>query len=453
MSRWILSCIVVGVLSSAALSQMCDPALRQVLAPPNGEEWIGLGFSIEIQEDWAYVGAGLDLVDGVDSGSVHIYHFDGTLWVDQGRIVPPDPQSLQYFGENMSIDGNTMMIGAPGDRQFSGAIYVYDRVDDQWIFVQKLTASDGHNSQVFARVFLRGDMAVVGANGWISGPIPGAAYVFERTESGWVEIQKLTPSDSQSGDLFGVSCMFEGEWMIIGSPYTHNFKDFVHGSAYVFHLQDGSWVETQRFHIERDVFSMSEFGSAVAIEGEQIFVGEPGDDNPRNTGSVHVFEQDGDEWVQSQELTPQNDATRRFGSTIELFKGRLIIGAPSFPEFNMGEIELFIDHHGGWEWDGTMVIPVEGETLYGQRLALGEDIAMVLALGFETYHGEVFVYSLGCGTCDGDLNGDAVLDVEDVSAFLVAYNAGSMQADFTMDGTLDFFDVSAFLVEFGVGCP
>lgn len=422
-----------------------------------GEEDIGLGFSIEIQGDWAYVGAGLDLVDGVDSGSVHIYHFDGTQWVDQGRIVPPDPQIEQFFGQTVTVDGDTMMVGALFDNdlgEISGAVYVFDRVEGQWKFVQKLHPSDGRAGQGFAQVFLHGDMAVVGAGASSGGPIPGAAYVFERTESGWVETQKLMPFDSQGCDLFGAACMFDGEWLVIGAPHSYNGKFFVYGGAYVFHREDGIWTPFQKLRNENMFWFYSDFGNDVAIEGGQIFVGQPRDDGVSSQGSVCVFELNDGDWVEVQKLIPNSDMVNNFGFALALFGGdTLIVSAPTYPDYESGAAELFINVNGSWQWSGTIFNHLEGEALYGQRLALSDDIAMVFAQDRSVPSREVFVYSLSCGTCDADLNGDAALDVEDVSAFLSAYSAGSMQADFTMDGALDFFDVSAFLVEFSAGCP
>ncbi|MCA9275804.1 MAG: FG-GAP repeat protein [Phycisphaerales bacterium] len=457
MQRLLMVCVMSAGLSSVASSQVCHPELSQVISPAMGEEGTGLGFSIEIQDDWAFIAAGLDTVDGVNSGSVHIYHFDGTQWVDQGRVVPPDPQAFQYFGETISIDGDTMMIGALGDSDFgayAGAVYVFDRVDGDWEFMQKLTASDGREGQGFRRVFLRGDMAVVGATASIRGKLPGAAYVFERDESGWLETQKLTPSDSQNGDLFGASCEFEDDWMVIGAPFNFDSDEFIQGGAYVFHREGGSWVETQRLGPELFGPSSADFGIDVSIESNQIMVGAPSDGMPGSTGSVYVLEQVGSEWIESQRLRPNSNATRGFGYWVEVDQGRLMSGAPSYSTIGSNEVELFHKVNGIWMSGGSISSPVsDGNTIFGQRFALGEDIAMILALDSGTDRGDVFVYSLECDTCAADLSGDTVLTTDDVNMFLAAYSGGSAVADFTLNGTLDFFDVSAFVQAFHTGCP
>ncbi len=76
--------------------------------------------------------------------------------------------------------------------------------------VKKLTASDAQHFDRFGiSVAVSGDTAVVGA--WLADAgvsTAGAAYVFQRDEGGagnWGEVKKLTASDAQGGDNFGGS--------------------------------------------------------------------------------------------------------------------------------------------------------------------------------------------------------------------------------------------------------
>ncbi len=54
--------------------------------------------------------------------------------------------------------------------------------------------------------------------------------------------------------------------------------------------------------------------------------------------------------------------------------------------------------------------------------------------------------------CVGDYNGDGMLNLFDVSAFLSGFTAQSPDADINADGAFNFFDVSAFLGAFAAGC-
>ncbi len=61
--------------------------------------------------------------------------------------------------------------------------------------------------------------------------------------------------------------------------------------------------------------------------------------------------------------------------------------------------------------------------------------------------------SLGGAACPADLNGDGILDLTDVQAFIAAFLAADPLADITGDGVLDLADVQAFIASFLAGCP
>ena len=86
----------------------------------------------------------------------------------------------------------------------------------------KLTASDGDNNDFFGiSVAIDGDTAVAGApldnNGDLSNQ--GAAYVFTRSGTTWTEQQKLTASDGKANDLFGTSVAIDGDTVVAGAPW------------------------------------------------------------------------------------------------------------------------------------------------------------------------------------------------------------------------------------------
>lgn len=54
--------------------------------------------------------------------------------------------------------------------------------------------------------------------------------------------------------------------------------------------------------------------------------------------------------------------------------------------------------------------------------------------------------------CPTDVNGDGVLDLGDIQAFVSLFLAGDIAADFNPDGVLDLGDVQAFAAAFLAGC-
>ena len=80
----------------------------------------------------------------------------------------------------------------------------------------KLLASDGAAGDIFGRsVSVDGDTVVVGAD---NDDGIGSAYVFTRSGTTWTEQQKLTPgADGGAGDQFGKSVSVDGDTVVVGA--------------------------------------------------------------------------------------------------------------------------------------------------------------------------------------------------------------------------------------------
>ena len=64
----------------------------------------------------------------------------------------------------------------------------------------------------------------------------GAAYEFDKPASGWkntTETVKVTPSDGQKGDAFGLSIVLDKSGLFVGSPL-HMIPPDHRGAIYVF---------------------------------------------------------------------------------------------------------------------------------------------------------------------------------------------------------------------------
>src|SRR4051812_15236664 len=52
------------------------------------------------------------------------------------------------LGLAVAAEGNTLVVGAPGDAKGKGAVYVFERGGDEWKQTGRLTASDGETGDV-----------------------------------------------------------------------------------------------------------------------------------------------------------------------------------------------------------------------------------------------------------------------------------------------------------------
>ena len=89
---------------------------------------------------------------------------------------------------------------------------------DTWSEMQKLNASDGATDDRFGRsVSLDGDTVLIGAADDDNGDDSGSVYVFTRMGTTWTQQAKLLPSDGAKDDRFGFSVSLDGDTALIGA--------------------------------------------------------------------------------------------------------------------------------------------------------------------------------------------------------------------------------------------
>src|SRR4051812_29442344 len=90
---------------------------------------------------------------------------------------------------------DTIIVGAPKDSRVAedaGAAYICERRAGAWTQAARLSASDAAPHTWFgSTVAIAGDLVVVGMLRNGNGTRPGAAYVFMRQDTRWLEVARL----------------------------------------------------------------------------------------------------------------------------------------------------------------------------------------------------------------------------------------------------------------------
>jgi len=220
------------------------------------------------------------------------------------------------FGQSVAIDGTRIVVGANGatigDQGAQGAAYIFDRDGSTWVQQQKIWSDDGDTVDNFGNaVAIRGSTLFVGAlQAMADGHVnQGAVYVFTDDGSGtWSQVQKLTSSDGGMGDAFGASVSFDGTTLVVGATYAGG-----RGAAYVFENSGGSWTEVQKL-VADDAAANDYFGNAVSLDGDSILVAADGKtvDGFTSRGAAYLFSRVGDSWVQSHRFVASDGSTDNF---------------------------------------------------------------------------------------------------------------------------------------------
>ena len=180
-------------------------------------------------------------------------------WDEQ--VIPPplDVTSTAQFGSSLSMEGDYLLVGAPGSDDAgpnAGAAYIFRREEggtDDWDLLVRLAPPLlSENAGFGTTVLLRNGQAFVGAPDQRFGLVQtGAVFVFGQQEGGpdaWGYLQRLTAPEPEAGMEFGTSIELKGDTLVAGMPgllppgpdpdvfQAGGFAKFVRA-------QDGSWTD------------------------------------------------------------------------------------------------------------------------------------------------------------------------------------------------------------------
>ena len=145
-----------------------------------------------------------------------------TGWYQEAYLKAPNAGNSDWFGSAVSVSGNTIVVGAPNEDSTQTAI------------TNGTTASSDDS---------------------ISDS--GAAYVFKRTGSNWVQEAYLKASNRDYSDTFGSSTAISGDTIVVGAygedsnqavitngttALTNNNSNPDSGAAYVFKRSGSTWA-------------------------------------------------------------------------------------------------------------------------------------------------------------------------------------------------------------------
>jgi len=179
----------------------------------------------------------------------------------------------------------------------------------------------------------------------------GAAYVFVRSGSSWVQQAYLKASNTEEGDTFGSVVAISGNTIVVGAPAEASSTTGVNGlqtdnsapgsgAAYVF-VRSGS-VWTQQAYLKASNTNMNDaFGFSVAVSGDTVVVGanieasnavgvngNQADNSALQAGAAYVFVRSGNVWTQQAYLKASNtNAADNFGYAVSVSGETIVVGA------------------------------------------------------------------------------------------------------------------------------
>ncbi len=369
------------------------------LTASDGVAGDNFGAAVAARADVVVVGTPMDDDHGNNSGSAYVYVRDQILpdhWTQFQKLVPADGAAGDQFGGAVSLSGDSIVVAARFRKETTsaGAVYVFERtsgVSSNWVQSGKIVPFDGANSDDFgASVSLDHDTLVVGADlDDDNGTSSGSAYLYARNLGGtnnWGFIKKLHAADAAAGDQFGNSVSINRDTVAVGAYLKGGI-----GSAYLFSRnQNGAdqWGQVKRLQ-PSDGLATDEFGFSVSLFGDTVIAGAPRHDLAGNgAGACYVFERDlngANNWGQRVEiLSPKRLNNDQFGYSVSISREKFIGGLP-FSGFDnqskYGTAFAFGRDIGGvsnWGILQELQRPDPGNNdQFGIAVSLGQDTAVI----------------------------------------------------------------------------
>jgi hypothetical protein len=286
----------------------------------------GISVALSADGDTALIGGP---ADNGGAGAAWVFTWTGSTWTQQGSKLTGGGEAGEgEFGSSVALseDGDTALIGGPEDDTATGAVWVFTRSGGVWSQQgPKLTGGEEGNSQFGVLVALSadGNTALIGGPG--DNDDAGAAWVFTRSDGIWTQQGEKLVGDCTSncahegtgetetgGFGFGVSVALsaDGNTALIGAP-GDNGGLFGKGAAWVFTRSDGIWTQqgeklvgdctSNCAHEGTGEIESGWFGYNVALsaDGNTALIGGFLDNDWK--GAAWVFTRSGSTWAQQGE--------------------------------------------------------------------------------------------------------------------------------------------------------
>jgi hypothetical protein len=257
------------------------------------------------------------------AGKVYVFEETATGDYDEAWVVS---EQASDFGRTVAVDGSTILAGTG-----SGPLYVYERHDNGWTQRDVLTGATGavdiENETLVAR----------------SAPDFHNFEVYQQTNGGWEPSADLPPPGSDEITANAVDLSRDGQTVVFGAAHDDwaPAADTVYqpiavastGSAWIYERVEGNWTQTSEL-ANPDPAPLETFGTSVAVSGDRVVVGAPGDAHTggEQSGAAYVYERTGDEWSLTTKLVNKDSTPYGlgdwFGESVDVVGSTIVVGAP-----------------------------------------------------------------------------------------------------------------------------
>lgn len=273
-------------------------------------------------------------------------------------IQSQSPVTGAFLGSDVALDGPRLVAGSSMPAGLPGRAHVFVDGPNGWTEEAILMPAAAERDDGFGRsgVDLSADALIVGALGTHG----GAAFVFRRSASGWIEEAMLTAPNGSAGEWFGHAVAIDGDLAVVGAPFAQD------GEAWVFKRGAVQWNTVQRL---RPTYADS-FGWSVDLDSGHIAVGAPG----LSCGHAFAFARTESGYSLTSTLFEWIECNfdSEWAHGIDVDGNRLVLSDYDDQDWDVIEVQIYERANGVWCLETTL--PIDDSSCLA--LSKIEDVAL-----------------------------------------------------------------------------
>lgn len=269
-----------------------------------------------------------------DTGRVYVFEHLAGDWIETAVIDMPVPEDNSAFGWRVALEGDLLLVSGIGvdspTSPYAGRVYVYRRGVAGWTLEAEIPSPPGTSSFGWA-LDLQEEMAAISG---YSSSVADNVY-FYSAAGGWQLEDALDVSGTGLFGRPGYALARDGHWLVVGEPeHGPGWPWDPSGRAVVFERVGGTWQQRQVLEPSdaQGAPYGERFGCAVDLLGDRLVVGAfMASEGSARPGSAYLFELQGGTWVETRKLqSRQRHVYQGLGCSVALGEGTALVGAYAY---------------------------------------------------------------------------------------------------------------------------
>lgn len=355
-----------------------DAKFGKTLVEPDKMYFFECGFvNSSVDLNWLIISCAVGNIAGGtddDSGYITPYYKSGQDWLPQSKIAPPDNMPGNFFGYDVAVSANELLVSAVGANSNSGKVYYYHYNGLFWALMGSFTPPDITVGDQF------GSKIVIDRNrAYISSPLKsiagnaaaGKVYVYFFNGTSWVLESEITAPVPAINDEFGHAIDAAWPHLIIGCPNKDHSGYIDNGQAYLMKNVSSNWYLLNTL-LDVTGNDNDAYGFAVSITQNDLAISAPNKSlgGLDDAGMIQTFHRTNNTWNVSGNIM-STMGNSGIGYSLDLSENFLASGNPD--SFQTGNAALYKKVNNS-DWEQVQII--KNLTADNLELSFGMDLTI-----------------------------------------------------------------------------